>query len=198
MIISDFIKNSFVDYPGKIAAVLFTKGCNMNCIYCQNKHLLQDDCRIMEDETIFSFLARRKNLIDAVVITGGEPTIQDDLISFIKKLKKYGLLIKLDTNGTNPDILKDLLENNLIDYIAMDIKATEEKYFQICRSNIDINNIRKSIEILKNSKIRYEFRTTCYPSITKEDIMDIASDIEELICMHSKDIEIWRIIALIP
>lgn len=178
MKISGFVKNSFVDYPGKISAVLFTRGCNMDCIYCQNRHLLNDDSMTINSEDIYAFLEKRKNLIDAIVITGGEPTIQKDLISFIQRLKQFNLLIKLDTNGTNPEIIKYLLENNLVDYIAMDIKSTEKKYSQVCRSKIDINKIKQSIELLKNSRICYEFRTTCYPSITSEDILNIASGIK--------------------
>jgi pyruvate formate lyase activating enzyme len=173
MVIADFIKNSFVDFPGKVSTVVFTQACNMNCFYCYNKELIPNKKTGLDDKEIFKFLRRRKDLIDAVVITGGEPTLHKGLTDFIIKIKEEGFLIKLDTNGTNPEVIRDLIENDYIDYCAMDIKSTFDKYKDVCRSTIDIEDIKESIRILLNSKIKYEFRTTCYPKITREDIFKI-------------------------
>lgn len=187
MIISGFIKNSFVDFPGKIAAAVFTQGCNMNCFFCHNKKLIsqvnRDDNNHLKmteftREDILTFLKSRKGLIDAVVITGGEPTIQPGLLEFLNEIKKIEYLVKLDTNGTNPDLIKRLIKEELIDYCAMDVKTTFDKYNLVCGTSIDIDKIKSTIHILMNSKIRYEFRTTFYPEMTKDDIFNILKTIK--------------------
>lgn len=162
MKIAGFQKLSLVDFPNKMACVLFTEGCNYRCPFCHNSPLIEEvSGNYYTEEEIFEFLNKRKNILDAVVISGGEPTIQGDLKEFVKKLRKYNLLIKLDTNGSNPILLKELIDENLVDYVAMDIKNTLDKYFlTVGIDNVNTTNIKKSINILKNSSIDYEFRTT--------------------------------------
>ena len=166
MQIAGLQKSSLVDYPSKIAAVVFTLGCNFRCPYCHNPNILTavSTNRLFDEAAVFDFLKTRKGKLDAVVVSGGEPTLQKDLGNFFKKLKELGFLTKLDTNGSSPKILEYLIKEELLDYVAMDIKAPIEKYKEIARINIDTNNILKSIEILKASKIGYEFRTTTVKS----------------------------------
>ncbi|MDD3187173.1 MAG: anaerobic ribonucleoside-triphosphate reductase activating protein [Bacilli bacterium] len=162
MIINGFQKVTLLDYPGKIACMIFTSGCNFMCSYCQNSSLIKKGkVSLISEEEIIDYLKKRKNLIDGIVISGGEPTVQIGLIDFIKKIKELKVQIKLDTNGYRPDVLKELLENNLIDYVAMDIKNTFDDYPKLCGlKSVDANLIKKSINILKNSNVDYEFRTT--------------------------------------
>lgn len=172
MLISGLQKLTLLDYPSKMACIIFTGGCNYKCQFCQNSLLIKNKQENLIDENeILDFLKRRKKLLDGVVISGGEPTIHSDLKNFIIKVKFLGYDIKLDTNGTNPNLLKDLIDSKLIDYVAMDIKNVFNKYENIIGIKPDVDKIKKSIEILKNSNIDYEFRTT----IVKEfhDINDI-------------------------
>lgn len=166
MQIAGLQKSSLVDYPSKIAAVVFTLGCNFRCPYCHNPNILTavSTNRLFDEAAVFDFLKTRKGKLDAVVVSGGEPTLQKGLSEFFEKLKELGFLTKLDTNGSSPKILEYLIKEELLDYVAMDIKAPIEKYKEIARVNIDTNNILKSIEILKDSKIGYEFRTTTVKS----------------------------------
>ncbi|MEA5000849.1 MAG: anaerobic ribonucleoside-triphosphate reductase activating protein [Endomicrobiaceae bacterium] len=162
MRIGGFQKFSLIDFPQKTSAIIFTQGCNFRCEYCHNPELVYHNLfKIpISVEEIFSFLELRKKQLDAVVITGGEPTCQDDIEDFIYKIKTIGYLIKLDTNGSNPQILKSIIDKNLIDFIAMDIKAPFDKYSYLTCVPVDIEKIRSSIDIIKNSKIKFEFRTT--------------------------------------
>lgn len=172
-----FIKNSFVDYPNEIAAVVFTSGCNFNCWYCHNKNLINkkyDESKMIDENLVLDFLNNRKGFLDGLVISGGEPTLQPDLKDFIVKVKSLGYKIKLDTNGTNPEILKQLIDQKLIDFVAMDIKTTLEKYKEIVGKRTKIEDIKKSINILMNSEIHYEFRTTFAPDLSISDIENIA------------------------
>ena len=155
-------KFSFIDYPNKTAAIIFTQGCNFRCEYCHNPELVYYNMFQvpMPEEQVFSFLESRKNQLDAVVITGGEPTLQQDLIEFIKKIKGMGFLVKLDTNGSNPQVLEQIINQKLVDFIAMDIKAPFDKYNLVCCVPVDIDNIKLSIELIKNSGIDFLFRTT--------------------------------------
>lgn len=161
MNISGFQKLTLLDYPKKIACIIFTRGCNFRCPYCHNSDLIGNfgEEEIPEEE-IFDYLSKRKNLIDGVVVSGGEPTLQPRLKEFIQKIKDLGLLVKLDTNGTNPKILKELIKDNLVDYVAMDIKSVFDDYEEVIGTKGNIENIKKSINILKNSQIEHEFRTT--------------------------------------
>ena len=184
MQIAGFDKLSLLNYPDKVAATIFTNGCNFRCPYCQNSELVLDvaDNELYSEEEVLAYLNERKKLLDGVCITGGEPTIQPDLMDFIKKVKEIGLLVKLDTNGSNPHVIKELLDNNLIDYIAMDIKSVFSKYEIITCRNVNIDRIRESINLIKNSKIDYEFRTTVIKEfITYEDLELI---INYLDCKH--------------
>ena len=161
-IIGGIQRTSLLDFPDKISAIVFAQGCNFNCGYCHNPDLLNSKKDIYSTDVFFEFLDKRKGKLDGVVITGGEATLQPDLITFIKEIKARGFLVKLDTNGYRPDVIEQALP--FIDYIAMDIKAPLKKYNEITRINIDTQKIEKSIEIIMNSKVDYEFRTTVLKS----------------------------------
>ena len=174
--------NSFIDYPGKIAMVLFTYGCNMNCYYCHNRDIIGKvpPKVVYTSENILQEIDKKKDFLDGVVISGGEPTLNADLPDFIKRIKEKNMLIKLDTNGTNPKMLQDLINDKLIDFIAMDIKAPKEKYSNMAGWNEQngkelLVSTEKSIQIIKKSGIPYEFRTTFAPTLSKEDIISIAN-----------------------
>jgi len=168
MKISGFIKNSLLDYPSELSAVIFTQSCNMRCGFCHNSDLLAYDSPSKEyfsEEYILSYLTKASGFIDALVITGGEASMQIDLLDFMIKVKKIGLKIKLDTNGTNPYVIQRLLDENLVDYIAMDIKSplVLTKYKKLVGNNFSsvlLDNIKKTIKIIMNSNLEYEFRTT--------------------------------------
>lgn len=162
MNISGFTKLTLIDFPKKLACIVFTQGCNYNCAFCQNSGLIKcNKERLIDHEEIFNYLMKRKKVIEGVVISGGEPTIQPGLIDFIKKVKEMGFLVKLDTNGSNPEVLKQLISRHLIDYIAMDVKNIFEEYTGIVNlRKVDISKVKESIEIIKNSDIDHEFRTT--------------------------------------
>lgn len=161
MNISGFEKLTLLDYPGKVACIVFTQGCNYKCKFCHNSSLINTDNEKYSEEEVFKYLEKRKKILDGIVISGGEPTLCKDLKEFIKKVKKYGLSVKLDTNGTNPKVLKELIEEKLIDYIAMDIKTSFSCYEKIVDvKNPFINQIKESIDIIKNSGLEHEFRTT--------------------------------------
>lgn len=175
------IKNSFVDYPGEIATVVFTCGCNFDCWYCHNRSLIkqnQKKIEIIEENEVLDFLNKRRKMIDAVVTSGGEPTLQKELKSFLIKIKKMNFKTKLDTNGSNPNILKELLDEKLLDYVAMDIKTSFEKYSNLVQKKVNSEDLQKSIEILMNSNIDYEFRTTFSPDVTLDDIRSIVQIIK--------------------
>lgn len=161
-VIGGIQRTSLLDFPDKISAIVFTQGCNFNCGYCHNPDLLNSKKDIYSTDVFFEFLDKRKGKLDGVVITGGEATLQPELIPFIKEVKARGFLVKLDTNGYRPDVLKEALE--LVDYVAMDIKAPLEKYSEITNIEVDVEKIKESINLLKNSKIPYEFRTTVMKS----------------------------------
>ena len=160
MTIGGIQKFSTVDYPGYTVASIFTIGCNMRCGYCHNPELVLPEqyAGAIPEEEIFEFLEKRRGLLDGVAISGGEPTMQEDLSDFIRRCKKIGFLVKLDTNGTNPGVLRELLQENLIDFVAMDIKGPLEKYSQIAARPIDIDAIRESIDLIRT--VPHEFRTT--------------------------------------
>ena len=154
-------KMTLLDYPGRVACTVFLQGCNFKCPFCYNSSLIKsDNNNFMSLDEFFAFLDKRKNLLDGVAITGGEPLLNKDIKPFIKKIKEKGFLVKLDTNGSYPEVLEELLQENLIDYVAMDIKNTYEKYHITTNSNVNLEDIKKSVSILINSSIEYEFRTT--------------------------------------
>lgn len=169
-------KVSLIDYPGLICSIVFLQGCNYKCPYCHNPELVNPQLfkpGIREKE-VLEFLHTRKGKVDAVTITGGEPTIQSDLESFIRQVKKMGFAVKLDTNGSQPQVIKTLLAENLLDFIAMDIKAPLEKYKNIVGAQVDLELIKESISLILKAKILYEFRTTLVESQLEEnDILKI-------------------------
>lgn len=177
MIINGFEKLSLVDYPGYTAATVFTGACNMRCPFCHNAILVIDAKHqpIVEEQYVLDYLNKRRGIIDGLCITGGEPTLQKDLDKFIIKCRETGVKIKLDSNGTNPDILKSLIDQNLLDYVAMDIKNCKEKYSITANASIDLTKIQESIDILESSNVDHEFRTTLVNEFhTIEDIEKIA------------------------
>lgn len=180
MIICGYEKFSMVDYEGKIACTVFTGGCNFRCPFCHNAPLVVGGNRQVVDESeVFDYLAKRKGLVDAVVVSGGEPTLQPDLEDFIRKVKDMGYLVKLDTNGTNPDVIEHLISEGLLDYIAMDVKNSSKKYPLTVDKQVDMRTIEKSISIIKNSGVAYEFRTTLIREFhTEDDIAKIADMID--------------------
>jgi len=179
-------KLTLIDYPGKLAAIIFTVGCNFRCGFCYNPMLVwprmeeldtentkgqrqdleaNDDSPLTSVAGLFHFLKKRAGKLEGVVITGGEPTLHADLPEFISEIKSLGYSIKLDTNGTNPEMLEKLIADQLIDYIAMDIKAPADKYSETVQVSIDFNKIEKSVKMIMQSGLPYEFRTTVVPSL---------------------------------
>jgi pyruvate formate lyase activating enzyme len=162
MIFGGIQRVSFIDYPGKISVVLFTRGCNFRCFYCHNPELVYPelfDKEISFDEA-FKFMLTRKGKIDAVVFSGGEPTIYTDIFDSLEMIKKEGFLLKLDTNGSNPDALKKIINEKLVDFIAMDIKTSFANYDTVTQIKTDVKAINESISLILESGVDYEFRTT--------------------------------------
>lgn len=168
MNIAGLVKNSLIDYPGKITAVVFTQGCNFRCPYCHNPDLVDLKVKsVLSEKEFFDFLDKRKGLLDAVTITGGEPTLQKDLSDFIRKVKERGFLVKLDSNGTNPRFLQRILDAGQVDYVAMDIKNSPERYAEVV-GPVKMEKITESIDIIMSSGVEYEFRTTVLPKLHDE------------------------------
>jgi len=173
-------KVSMVDYPNKICATIFTGGCNFRCPFCHNSGLVKQAFEKYKEKEILDYLESRKNLLDAVTISGGEPTLQPDLEDFIRKIKLMGYLIKLDTNGTNPLKLKCLIDNNLLDYVAMDIKNNFDNYSNIVGiACYNPEKVKQSLLILKESGVNYELRTTLVKGYhEKENMEKLAQDLK--------------------
>lgn len=176
MLIAGLNKTTLLDYPGRVAATIFTGGCNFRCPFCHNAGLVLTPSseENYSKEDVFSFLKKRKNILQGVCITGGEPTLQADLPDFIKELKKLGYAVKLDTNGYHPRMLKELLDAGLLDYVAMDIKNAPAKYGLTTGTELDFQKIEESVELLKTSGLDYEFRTTVVRELhDREDLQHI-------------------------
>jgi pyruvate formate lyase activating enzyme len=172
-------KFSLIDYPGKISAVIGTQGCNLRCFWCHNCYLIPHDyshsSQPIEEDDFFQFLNERVNFLDAVVISGGEPTQHSDLSEFCAKIKALGLYVKLDTNGTNPGMLRELIDAGLLDHVAMDIKTDAEQYEKLYKEKIEMDAILASIDIILSAGMPYEFRTTCVkPFVCRDNIADLA------------------------
>lgn len=179
-------KCSLIDYPGKISLVVFTRGCNFFCPYCHNPELIKAEPdgrafgsaspeRAFDQEDFFRFLENRKNLLDGVVMSGGEPTLHHDLPQFIRRINDMGFLVKLDTNGSRPDVLEDIVKNGFADFIAMDVKTSPAHYEPFAGPSFDASAISRSVSIIVNAGIHHEFRTTCvHPLVTDSDIQQIA------------------------
>jgi pyruvate formate lyase activating enzyme len=175
MKIGGFQKTSLLDYPDRISAIVWTSGCNFRCPFCYNRKLALGTAELFPQDEIVSFLSKRKELLEGVVISGGEPLLQDDLVDFLKRVKDLRLLVKVDTNGAFPERLDELLEQQLVDYVAMDVKAPKRKYQELSGITVDLSKIDASINLIKNKAQAYEFKTTFVPGfLTKEDIMEIA------------------------
>ena len=178
MNIAGLQKLTLLDYPGKTACTVFTPGCNFRCPFCHNALLVTHRPEeLISEEEFFSFLSKRQGILDGVCITGGEPTLQKDLIAFMEKIKAMGFLVKLDTNGAKPDILKEIIAKGLADYVAMDIKASPARYGEaVGIKDFDFFPVKESICILEESGIDHEFRTTVTDELhTEEDFPAILS-----------------------
>lgn len=175
MKIGGFQKMTMLDFPGKVACTVFTYGCNLRCPFCHNALLVTHAPELISEDEIFSYLNKRKGILDGICITGGEPLLQADIIPFMKRVRELGLQIKLDTNGAYPDKLKEIIELGLVDYIAMDIKNSKEKYALTTGvKELDITPYERSVEIIKNSGVDYELRTTIVRELhTLDDIKSI-------------------------
>lgn len=179
MNIGGYIKSSLIDFPGTISCVVFTQGCNFHCPYCHNPDLVPMNRRkdeLVSSESIFSFLERRKGLLDGVVVSGGEPTLQKGLVDFLRRVKAMGFQVKLDTNGSRPQVLRVLFAENLVDYVAMDVKTSPGLYAPDLWDRVAPEVLMESIAIIMESSIPYEFRTTCaHPFVNERAIAEIAS-----------------------
>jgi len=175
MQIGGFQKTSLLDYPDKISAIVWTVGCNFKCPFCYNLQLVKKSAECIDENEILSFLKKRKGLLEGISISGGEPLLQKDIEDFIIKIKKLDYLVKIDTNGAFPDLLEKLIEEKLVDYVAMDVKAPKDKYHKLSGVKTDIDKIEKSIKIINDKAADYEFKTTFVPGLLeKEDIIKIA------------------------
>lgn len=172
-------KLSLLDYPGHLSAIIWIAGCNLRCPYCYNTDVVLGNVPLIPQEHIFEFLEQRKDKLEAVCVTGGEPTIQPDLLGFISRIKKMGYLIKLDTNGTRPDVLREIIDRNMVDYLAMDVKTTFDRYHIM--GEVHTDDIRESIELIKSSGIEHEFRTTLVPGVVSpEEVLELLKSISPL------------------
>ena len=176
MIIKGLQKTTLLDFPRKVACTVFTAGCNFRCPFCHNASLVisPDVSDRISEEEIFAFLNKRRGILDGVCITGGEPMLQHDIDGFIEKIRDIGLAVKLDTNGAYPERLKSIIDRGLVDYVAMDIKNSKEKYALTAGADVDIEKISESVDILLTSGVDYEFRTTVVRELhTIEDMKAI-------------------------
>lgn len=174
MKIAGLQKTTLLDYPEHVATTVFLSGCNMRCPFCHNAELIDSPVALYEDKSFFQFLEKRKGILDGVCISGGEPTIHQELPDFIRDIKGLGYLVKLDTNGTNPAMLRKLIQDGRIDYVAMDIKSGLSSYEAACGCKISTDSILESIAILKEELVPYEFRTTIVAELhQRKDMIEI-------------------------
>lgn len=184
---------SLIDFPGNIASVIFCGGCNFDCDYCFNRGLVEDIDQIptIPSEECLRIIDEKKPYIDGVVISGGEPTIQSELVDFIKELRKRGYKVKIDTNGYNPEVLRQLINERLVQYIAMDIKAPLNYYEEVTCNKINIDRIGESIQLIKSSHIKYEFRSTVWKNCPihrhPEELRDILSGVNRFYLQNFDD-----------
>ena len=167
-------KMTLLDFPGKIACTVFLGGCNFRCPFCHNSELFMGKPeKLMEDEEFFAFLKSRKGLLDGVCVSGGEPTLYKDLPVFLEKIKEMGFLVKLDTNGYRPQVLKDLVGNKLVDYVAMDVKNSPARYADtVGLARIDLSAVEESLRFLLSGNVEYELRTTVAQQLHDSDSID--------------------------
>jgi pyruvate formate lyase activating enzyme len=171
MYISGLQKLTLLDFPGRLAATVFLGGCNFRCPFCHNATLVLSptECEKISEDEFFSFLSSRKGKLSGVCITGGEPTLYRGLKDFIIRIKEEGFAVKLDTNGTDPDLLSELISEGLVDYVAMDIKNSLDKYALTVGTSVDIEKVKRSVDILLSGKVDYEFRTTVVKEFHKKE-----------------------------
>ena len=178
MLIGGIQEFTTLDFPGRLATVVFTAGCNFRCGYCHNPQFVDEDqvknirTKNIPEETFFKFLEKRKGKLEGVCISGGEPTIQADLLEFSRKIKQAGFLVKLDTNGTRPAILEKMIAEKVVDFFAMDIKTSLPRYKEIIKAHFSENDIKKSKEIIQNSGLPYEFRTTAIKGVHTKEVFE--------------------------
>lgn len=177
MIFGGMQKSSTIDFPGNLCAVLFTKGCNQDCFYCHNRALLTGSGPSLSGEEVEAFLQKRRGLLDGIVVSGGEPTLQPDLAGFLARIRALGYRTKLDTNGSNPGAVHALLEANLLDYAAVDYKAAAEEYVWVAGDADGNAHARETLRLLAESGISYEARTTLYPGLTAEGLLALAASL---------------------
>jgi pyruvate formate lyase activating enzyme len=180
MNISGLVKSSLIDYPGMISCVLFVPGCNYNCFYCHNRSLIDGSHILLTPNFVTDFLQRRAGLLDGAVISGGEPTLQSGLIPFLQMIKGFGYKVKLDTNGSRPSVVQQILEQKLCDYIAVDYKAPAEQYAQVCGQDADAGRVQETIRLLTESKVSFEVRTTVFPQLGIDELSVMAKEIPEV------------------
>lgn len=201
MLIGGFQKLTLIDYHGKVAATVFTVGCNFRCPFCHNPELIDFPKEALptyrnNEKAFFKFLAKRKGLLDGVCVTGGEPTVQPNLLEFLAKIKKMGFLVKLDTNGSRPEVVKEVIRRKLADFFAMDIKNRPGKYAGTAGADIDEAKIRESIALIRGSGIPHEFRTTVVPGLHEEGDFDgIVSLIDGADAYYLQEFRDFRILS---
>lgn len=168
-------KTTLIDFPGRLAATVFTVGCNLRCPWCHNGPLVQEETGELTEGEFFAFLRRRVGVLDGVVISGGEPTLQPDLADFAADIKKLGLAVKLDTNGTRPQMLKTLLEGHLLDFAAMDVKSAPERCMEVTGCTVPEQTLRESVSLIRALAPAYEFRATLVPGLHRlQDMVPLA------------------------
>lgn len=177
MIFAGIQKSSLVDYPGLVSCVLFAPGCNFDCFYCHNRQLFDGPHEVLSNTAILEFLEKRVGLLDAVVVTGGEPTLQPDLSETLQRIGELGFRVKLDTNGAHPEIVAALLREKRFDFCAVDYKAPAERYREICGPAADAAKVRETIRILAKSGVDFEIRTTVIPQLKQEDLLQMAREL---------------------
>ena len=176
------VKTSTLDFPGKIAAVLFSPGCNYDCFYCHNRELITKGTPLLNPAELMGFLEKRRGLLDGVVLTGGEAALQKDIISFVQKLKAMDYLVKLDTNGSRPRVVKKLLDNKLLDYAAVDYKAPWNRYAEFCGSAAEPDKVKETLSLLLQSGIGFEVRTTVFPQLGEAELLQMAEELTGVPC----------------
>ncbi len=180
MKIAGLVKNSCVDYPGLIACVVFAPRCNYDCFFCHNRPLVDDPPELLKEEDVLSFLRKRAGMVDAVVVTGGEPTLQKDLATFLGKAKAFGYRVKLDTNGSAPAVVRELLAAGLCDYYAVDYKAPFRRYPELCGRGADAAATLETIDALLAAGAEFEVRTTVLPQLSQQDLLTMAGELPRL------------------
>jgi pyruvate formate lyase activating enzyme len=177
MIIAGIVKSSLVDFPGLVSCVLFTPGCNFDCFYCHNRQLINGTHMEIDMDGVAAFLKKRIGQLDGVVLTGGEPALQPDLIPFIQDIKSLGYKVKLDTNGSSPSVIEDILQESLCDYVAVDYKAPTDMYREICGKTADAATVLQTIRLLLENGSDFEVRTTVIPQLDESHLVRMAQEL---------------------